>query len=217
MEVSVPGALYLINIRKPHKPRNLSGIEVRTRAALLSQPGRLSPVRYRRLHHRPAGHKLFNIPSSQGQAAACPIGLALESRLLLGASDISLLPPSKDIANCIHHYFSLDCTAYFTGVTSTASSGHAGMTSALTDLLTFWRPMERRVISRGVGEGGANIFVGLRTRARILAELLESFPEMEFARFDEDGRISEYTLYIDRVPLLRALQEKRGGGVVFAE
>lgn len=120
---------------------------------------------------------------------------------------LDLDSPQKDW-DAMTSYLADDCVVYFGGMGSPATVGVGAVDADLRKILTYWRLVERRVLTRGADAAGTTIFASMNNRLEILGEALD-FPETEVVTFDEEGRIARYELYCDPAPIAALIAARR--------
>jgi len=61
-------------------------------------------------------------------------------------------------------YLAPDCIVYFGGMAAPASEGPEAVVADLKKVLSYWKMVERRVLTEGVDASGTTIFVSMNNR-----------------------------------------------------
>ncbi|MET7458385.1 nuclear transport factor 2 family protein [Streptomyces sp. NPDC005574] len=104
-------------------------------------------------------------------------------------------------------YLADDCVLYFGGMGAAASVGVDAVVADLKKTLTYWRMVERRVLSHGLDAEGTTVFASMNNRLEILGEPID-YPETEVVTFDGAGKIARYELYCDPSPIKAVFAKK---------
>jgi ketosteroid isomerase-like protein len=103
-------------------------------------------------------------------------------------------------------FFTPTATVYLSGMSQPPATSHALLTTAIKTLLNYWSHLDRMVIHHVEGEDGS-VVNGMENKILIAGEVVEGFKECEVVKF-EDGRISEYLLYVDPAPIMAVFAKK---------
>lgn len=103
-------------------------------------------------------------------------------------------------------YLADDCVVHFSGMGAPASVGHDAVVADLRQVLTYWRLVERRVVSHAVDAAGSTVLAGMSNLLEIRGQALE-FAEAEVVTFDADGKIDRYEFYCDPTPIKELLAQ----------
>lgn len=101
-------------------------------------------------------------------------------------------------------YLADDCVVHFSGMGAPASIGHDAVVADLRQVLTYWRLVERGVVSHAVDAAGSTVLASMSNRLEIRGQALE-FAEAEVVTFDADRKIGRYELYCDPTPIKELL------------
>jgi ketosteroid isomerase-like protein len=106
-------------------------------------------------------------------------------------------------------FFTPTATVYLSGMSQPPTTSHALLTTAIKTLLTYWSHLDRKIIHH-VEEGDA-VVNAMENKLLIAGEVVEGFKECEVVKF-EDGKISEYLLYVDPAPIMAVFAKKAAEG-----
>ncbi|KUJ07795.1 uncharacterized protein LY89DRAFT_691500 [Mollisia scopiformis] len=122
---------------------------------------------------------------------------------------MSTLSPTTPLGTLteITTFFAPTGSFYLHGMTQGPSTSHASLITTLQTLQTYWKIVERKLVTHVEGEDGT-IVNAMSNKLLILGKEVNGFAECEVVRFDEDARIKEYLLYCDAAAVKEAFAQK---------
>ncbi|KAL7903016.1 hypothetical protein HDV64DRAFT_2501 [Trichoderma sp. TUCIM 5745] len=119
----------------------------------------------------------------------------------------------------IAFFFAEDCVINFESTLETKepSRGRDGLVAKLRDSMKHMHLEQRTVVSQMISESDMRVFSEMRNRYNVHSEVLDDFPETLVATFDDEGLITNFSLYGSRKRILIMIQKATGNGPFSAE
>lgn len=145
----------------------------------------------------------------------------LESRLNALYNQLEALRPDSSDAELLSFasFFAEDCVVNFESMREAKdpSRGRDGVVAKLRDLMKHLYLEQRTVVSQVISEADMRVFSEMRNRYNVHSEVLDDFPETLVATFDDEGLITNFSLYGCRSHILIMIQKATGNGPFSAE
>jgi hypothetical protein len=145
----------------------------------------------------------------------------LESRLNALYNQLEALRPDSSDAelDSFASFFSEDCVVNFESMREVKepSLGRQGVVEKLRDVMRHLYLEQRTVVSQVISESDKRVFSEMKNRYNVHSEVLEDLPETLVATFDDEGFITNFSLYGCRSHILIMIQKATGLGPFSAE
>ncbi|EHK41562.1 hypothetical protein TRIATDRAFT_84644 [Trichoderma atroviride IMI 206040] len=145
----------------------------------------------------------------------------LESRLNALYNQLEGLRPDSSDAELVAFasFFAQDCVVNFESMREAKepSLGRDGVVAKLRDQMKHLYLEQRTVVSQVISESDMRVFSEMRNRYNVHSEVLDDFPETLVATFDDEGLITNFSLYGCRSHILIMIQKATGNGPFSAE
>lgn len=145
----------------------------------------------------------------------------LESRLDALYNQLETLRPDSSDAelHSFASFFAEDCVVNFESMREAKepSRGRDGVVAKLRDLMKHFYLEQRTVVSQMISESDLRVFSEMKNRYNVHSEVLDDFPETLVATFDDEGLITNFSLYGCRSHILIMIQKATGNGPFSAE
>ncbi|KAM0482429.1 hypothetical protein ACHAPX_002947 [Trichoderma viride] len=145
----------------------------------------------------------------------------LESRLNALYNQLEALRPDSSDAELLAFasFFAQDCVVNFESMREAREPtlGQDGVVAKLRDVMKHQYLEQRTVVSQMISESDRRVFSEMRNRYIVHSEVLEDFPETLVATFDDEGLITNFSLYCCKSNMLIMIQKATGNGPFSAQ
>ncbi|KAM0517446.1 hypothetical protein ACHAPE_004977 [Trichoderma viride] len=145
----------------------------------------------------------------------------LESRLNALYNQLEALRPDSSDAELLAFasFFAKDCVLNYESMREAKEPalGRDGVVAKLRDVMKHQYLEQRTVVSQMISESDMRVFSEMRNRYIVHSEVLDDFPETLVATFDDEGLITNFSLYCCKSSMLIMIQKATGNGPFSAQ